>query len=221
MAQSLGCVGLTWQDARMRATRRPRNRRGEGYRLAEDIVAAARTIIEETGDESRVTLSEIARRVGIAAPSIYAHFDSVTAITTAAIARCWSLYDDTVLAAVDPSVGLAEAISSWAHSYVRFGRANSGIYRVLFGRDNPRPLPEVGAQAQDSLARLASAMGQLQGVAGDSPEARDSAVGLWIELHGIVVLPPAHPRFPWPDDQHLVTLALQHRGIRLEEAPDN
>lgn len=198
------------------STRRPRNRRGEGYRLAQDIVAAARTIIEDTGDESRVTLSETARRVGIAAPSIYAHFESVTDIINAVIAQCWKLYDDTVLAAVDPSIGVAPAIGNWAHSYVRFGRANAGIYRVLFGRDNPRPVPGVGAQAQDSLVRLAAGMAHLLGVAADSTAATDAAVGLWIELHGIVVLPPAHPRFPWPEDDHLVTLALARRGIHLD-----
>lgn len=162
----------------------------------ECIVAAARTTIEDTGDESRVTLCDGRPAGGYRRPPIHAHFDSVTGIASVVIAQCWTLHDATVLTAVDPFVGLSEAIGAWAHSYVRFGRAHAGTYRVLFGRDNPRPVSDVGSQAQDSLTRLTAGRGQLLGATTDSTSVKDAAVGLWIELHGIVVLPPAHPRFP-------------------------
>ena len=53
---------------------RARNRRGEGARLRDDIVAAAVALLDETGDQAAVSLRAVARRVGIAAPSIYRHF---------------------------------------------------------------------------------------------------------------------------------------------------
>ena len=60
-------------------------RRGEGGKLRADILAAAAALIEETGSEQSVTLREIARRIGIAAPSIYEHFPSREAIVYAVI----------------------------------------------------------------------------------------------------------------------------------------
>src|SRR3954462_12715273 len=64
---------------------RSRNRRGEGARLRDEIVAAAAALLEETGTEQAVTLRAVARRVGIAAPSIYAHFADRQAILLAVV----------------------------------------------------------------------------------------------------------------------------------------
>ena len=49
---------------------RRRIRRGEGDRLREEIITVASQMIGETGDDSALTLRGVARRVGIAAPSI-------------------------------------------------------------------------------------------------------------------------------------------------------
>lgn len=48
-----------------------RNRRGEGALLRTEILTAATELIEAGGDERAVTLRAVARRAGIAAPSIY------------------------------------------------------------------------------------------------------------------------------------------------------
>jgi AcrR family transcriptional regulator len=50
---------------------RVRNRRGQGGRLRTDIVTAAAELLDEAGTEQAVTLRAVARRIGIAAPSIY------------------------------------------------------------------------------------------------------------------------------------------------------
>lgn len=193
--------------------RRPRNRRGEGHRLAEEIVAAARSIIEQTGDESRVTLSEVARRVGIAVPSIYPHFANSAAICRAVVQECVALYVTNVVKPVDVSAGLAAAVSDWARRYVAFGREYPGVYRVIHARDNSREMADVGAASRNEFDLLIGALAQLYGEPPDSVVAREAAVALWIELHGIVLLPPAHPRFEWPSDEQLVRLALRHAGI--------
>src|SRR5580704_5301116 len=67
--------------------RRQRNARGQGSRLTEDIVAGALALIERTGSDEAVTLRAVAREVGIAAPSIYAHFPDRDAVLMAVIAR--------------------------------------------------------------------------------------------------------------------------------------
>src|ERR1700729_2893185 len=53
---------------------RQRNARGQGDRLRREIIDAARDILAETGNVDRLTLREVARRVGIAATSVYLHF---------------------------------------------------------------------------------------------------------------------------------------------------
>src|SRR6266852_3216557 len=70
-----------------RARRRQRNARGQGARLTEDIVSAAITLIERAGTHEAVTLRAVAREVGIAAPSIYAHFPDREAIVMAVTLR--------------------------------------------------------------------------------------------------------------------------------------
>ena len=201
------------QTPPVQEARRPRNRRGQGHLLAEEILVAAQQIIEETGDEAHVTLSELARRVGISAPSIYDHFASAAAIRQAVVGRCWSAYDATVLKQVDNQSPVAAQVRQWAHLYIAFSRDHWGMYRTLFSRDSPTAVEDVGRSAQEYLAALVAGLTQILGVEQGSPDADDAALGLWIELHGIAVLPPAHPRFPWPPDQELVEKALHRCGV--------
>ena len=69
------------------ARRRQRNARGQGARLTEDIVTGALALIERAGSDEAVTLRAVAREVGIAAPSIYAHFADRDAIVMAVTVR--------------------------------------------------------------------------------------------------------------------------------------
>ena len=71
-------------------TGRQRNRRGEGDRLREEIITAASQIIGESGDDSALTLRGVARRVGIAAPSIYRHFTDVDELKMAVVQRSFA-----------------------------------------------------------------------------------------------------------------------------------
>ena len=69
------------------AKARRRNRRGEGDRLREEIITAASQMIGETGDDSALTLRGVARRLGIAAPSIYRHFTAIFSSSTSVKCR--------------------------------------------------------------------------------------------------------------------------------------
>src|SRR3954467_10582173 len=80
---------------------RVRNRRGEGARLRDDIVAAAVELLDEHGDESAITLRSVARRVGIAAPSIYRHFPDQPAIMLAVVQQAYAELNERLLAARD------------------------------------------------------------------------------------------------------------------------
>lgn len=197
-------------------SQRTRNPKGQGHRLRDEILAAARSIIEESGDEAAVTLSEIARRVGVSVPAIYQHFPNVASVCSTVVESCWHVFAAEVVDVADPDATVFAQIASFAHRYVSFARRRTGMFRVLQMRDNTRPVPAVGDSARAGLQRLVVAMAAAMNLPPDSADARDAALGLWLELHGIATLPPAHPRLDWPSDTHLVELALQRSGIGTE-----
>lgn len=200
---------------------RARNPKGQGHRLRDEILAAARSIIEESGDEADVTLSEIARRVGVSVPAIYQHFPNVASVCSAVVESCWHVFAAEVVDLTDPDASMSAQIVSFAHRYVGFARRRTGMFRVLQMRDHTRPVPEVGDSARAGLQRLVVAMAAVMDLPPDSTEARDAALGLWLELHGIATLPPAHPRLDWPSDSHLVNLALRRSGIVTQGPPES
>ena len=53
---------------------RRRARRGEGERLREEILVAARELLAETNDADAVSVRAVAERVGVSTPSIYLHY---------------------------------------------------------------------------------------------------------------------------------------------------
>src|ERR1700743_1735447 len=73
------------------APRHRRNARGQGNRLADDIVRGALAIIERTGSDDAVTLRAVAREVGIAAHATFAHSDAI--IMPAVVKICADLAD--------------------------------------------------------------------------------------------------------------------------------
>src|SRR5215469_18533094 len=66
--------------------RRQRNPRGQGERLREDIIAAASRLLEDPGT-GPLSLRAVAREVGVAATSVYLHFDDVESLVRAVASR--------------------------------------------------------------------------------------------------------------------------------------
>src|SRR5882672_561962 len=113
---------------------RARNRRGEGARLRDDIVAGAVALLDETGDETAVTLRAVARRVGIAPPSIYRHFADqpsiMLAVVQQAFAELETVLRDTLEAAGEEPRARLFAVCT---GYLTFARTHPGRYRTMFG----------------------------------------------------------------------------------------
>jgi AcrR family transcriptional regulator len=182
---------------------RRRNRRGEGNRLRDEIIAAATALLERTGAEESVTLRSVAREVGIAAPSIYAHFPDRDAILVAVVSAAFDELRDALAAGTapepaaqaDPVAGLL----SGCQAYARFAVTRPTRYRVLFGRTrtdaDASPDPgrlDVFQVLVDAVAACAAAGRS------DSTDPFADAVALWSAMHGAVSLRAAAPRFPWP-----------------------
>ncbi|MBC8092832.1 MAG: TetR/AcrR family transcriptional regulator [Pseudonocardia sp.] len=187
-------------------TRRTRNARGSGAQLRSEIVQAARGLLIETGAESAVTLRAVARRVGIAAPSIYTHFDSPEQIVQAVVTETFSLLeariDDARRAAATPR----DRLIAGCRAYLAFGAEHSALYGLLFARDrrpDPPPTHPPGIADIDGSRPFQLLMHGTQDCIDDGSSSADSAletaVQIWVALHGLVQLRANEPDFPWPD----------------------
>ena len=212
--------------------RRHRNPRGQGARLTEDIVSGALALIERAGSAEAVTLRAVAREVGIAAPSIYAHFPDRDAVLMAVVARVF----DELTAAIENGVSQAgqdpaRRLVAGCEAYVAFGLEHPARYGVLFSErriaaaDNcklvpigpdGRPVLEFGAEAFAILVNAIDACVRA-GVSASTDVVADGTA-LWVAMHGAISLRTALPRFPWPDpDQFTRDLVL---SLAKVTAPD-
>jgi AcrR family transcriptional regulator len=176
-------------------------RRGEGSKLRADIIAAAAGLIEETGSEQSVTLREVARRIGIAAPSIYEHFPSREAIIYAVIDDCFVQLRVALEQAVNGMADPLRRLREGCAAYLRFANERPGQYRVLFGRfqhfgDRPPSRGLTRAEAFNLLVNAVRECVSSGQIASEDPEA--DAVALWAALHGYATLRPSLPHFDWP-----------------------
>ncbi len=187
-----------------------RNRRGEGTRLRQDILDAAAAILETTGSEDAVTLRAIARDVGIAAPSIYAHFPDREAVLDQLVTDSFRQLSATLEAAREGVSDPVERLLAGCRAYLAFAAEHPRRYWVLFDHSAPGarrrdtgsvPVSE-GLAAFNVLVAAIAACAQ----AGRSTSVDHfaDAVAVWTGLHGLATLSASLPSFPWPDREHLV-----------------
>ncbi|GAA2942574.1 TetR/AcrR family transcriptional regulator [Streptomyces flavovirens] len=173
---------------------RVRNRRGEGDRLRGEIVAAAVALLDETGDESAVTLRSVARRVGIAAPSIYRHFSDQPAISWPWCATPSADLDEQLRTAVEAAdAEPRERLMAVCQGYLRFAQAHPGRYRTMFGglwapdpNESSVTQEDLAALGLASMRRLTEALRDCVAAgAATSTDVSADAVALWLGLHGL------------------------------------
>jgi AcrR family transcriptional regulator len=204
---------------RTTAGTRRRNARGEGARLADDIVAGAQAIIERTGNDEGVTLRSVAREVGIAAPSIYAHFADREAILWGVVRKVFEELRVQVEAATVGWDDPVDRLVAGCEAYVAFGLDHPSLYRALYARQFPSGaagavpdrsvgptillddrFPPVGGEA---FALLVDAIERCMAAGrSTSVDPFDDATAVWVALHGMVSLWSTVCDFPWPEGQH-------------------
>ncbi|MFB7895867.1 TetR/AcrR family transcriptional regulator [Streptomyces xiamenensis] len=215
----------TTSDGQKRAAR-VRNRRGEGSRLREDIVDAAAALLDETGDERTITLRSVARKVGIAAPSIYPHFPDQPSIMLAVVQREFATLEAHLRAAVaeagdvprDRLYALCRAYLGYAHEHpARYRTMFGGLWMPTLGDSSltEEELTTLGATAMQFLAEaVAECVAAGQSSATDPPV---DAVTLWVCLHGLAHQHAATRVFPWPEEP--IADAIISRVAKLTDPP--
>ena len=75
-------------------TSRPRNPRGEGKRLRDQLLAATAEVLNEVGDADRVSVRAIARRAGVSPTALYLQFPDRDSLVTAAVDAGFDTFND-------------------------------------------------------------------------------------------------------------------------------
>ena len=152
--------------------------------LRRALVEAAMAVVERGGIET-VSLSAIAKALGVSQPAPYRHFADRDALLTEVVREGFELFAAALKAAPKRAKG-HEALSRMAQAYLRFGLDHPGLYKAMFAS---HLLP----QARDGVALQATASASfallVDAIAAPDPErAQRIALRIWASLHGIVML---------------------------------
>jgi AcrR family transcriptional regulator len=193
------------KTSRQASPGRPKNRRGEGSRLRGEIIRGAAALLERSGSREAITLRAVAREVGISAPSIYAHFETLDEIIDAVLAETFERLRQAITAASDEHTDPYGRLLAGCRAYVQFGLDHPAPYRVLFARqragshDAAEGAPERRPVGLDTFQVLVDSIAETAGAgASDSTDPQGDAANLWTALHGLVTLRSDLRRFPWP-----------------------
>jgi AcrR family transcriptional regulator len=179
---------------------RQRNKRGEGSKLREEILQAATKLLEETGSEESVTLRAIAREIGVAAPSIYGHFDSRESIVDTVIDQAFEDFFAAVLQSTQNVGDPVERLRKSGVAYLEFADEFPQRYAILFDRrehiEHSRTEFHSREAAFNALVALVQAC--IDSGQSSSDDASKDSVAIWAALHGLAML-RANMKFDWPD----------------------
>jgi AcrR family transcriptional regulator len=192
---------------------RVRNVRGEGARLRSELVAAASRLLE-SGDPAAVTLRGVAREAGVAAPSVYDHFDDLDELLRAVVAHHLGQLRAVVETASATGSG-PQRFRDGCLAYCRWGVEHPGAYAAVFGG---RVLQLLSPDEQSAFADGEVLLGHLRDLLAALPEdgplateavaIDEQVLATWTVLHGVVSLRTGKPGYPWPPLGRHLDLAL-------------
>jgi AcrR family transcriptional regulator len=181
--------------------RRARNRRGEGGRLRDELIEAARRLLADAEQEADVSIRAVTREAGAAPQSFYLQFASLDELLYAVYAVEYEGLRQAMARAAGQARDPRARLVAVCGAYCQYAQEQPGRYRALTGvRGQPshqhwddRPLP--GAPA---FAMLHDTVAQALTAAGSPADPFLAASTLWAALHGLVTLRASRPAFPWP-----------------------
>jgi AcrR family transcriptional regulator len=205
------------------AARHPRRRarRGEGGALREEILAAAKQLLAETGSEDAVSVRAVADRVGVTTPALYLHFADKSALIEAVCEDVFSHLDRAMEEAAAADSRPMESLRERGLAYVRFAVANPEHYRIVMmsrvhggggGRFDGESMEETSAFVHlvDAVRRCQDA-----GVLGTHVPRERIALLLWSAAHGIASLMVSKPDFDWGPVEGIAGEAIAMAGCGL------
>jgi AcrR family transcriptional regulator len=100
------------------------------------ILDCAREIMRESGVAS-LNMQVLAKQVGIQAPSLYEYFEGKNAIFDALYAQGLSIFQDSVLPALEGAEDFASAVRTIYAAETKFLRDHPDLYQIVFNNALP------------------------------------------------------------------------------------
>jgi AcrR family transcriptional regulator len=181
-------------------TARPRNPRGEGAKLREQLLAATAEVLNEVGDADRASVRAIARRAGVSPTALYLQFPDRDSLVTAAVDAGFETFNAELMEAASIDGPPLERLMSMGRAYLRFSEQRPALYAILFStrRTLVDKDPEVNRDAalEGVIALLEAINPSLEYDA-----ACELAMLIWSTLHGYAMLRTLRPHFEWPESE--------------------
>lgn len=188
--------------------------------LRGEILAAAKELLAERGDEEAVSVRAVAERVGVSTPSIYLHFPDKAALIAAVCQDVFSELDKEMEDAAAEAPSPFMALRARGLAYARFALENPEHYRIVM-MGHPHEGQEFFSGddlvSSATFAHLVAAVVQCReaGVFSDAFPDAQVALGLWAATHGVVSLNIAKPHLNIEDALALCDQTISAAGIGL------
>lgn len=203
---------------------RKRNPRGQGDQLRTALMNAARELLLELGDQSKLSVRAVTARAGVSPNALYIHFATRDELLNAVMNASYQEWRAALNGAIPEGAEPIEELRAYCHGYFQFAHERSGIFRVVFmtriregvpvpERDGPVGEDEGVDSFNDFLAIVTRCLP-------DTADSFSQAVYLWAGLHGRVALSDAIPTFPWPaEDEYIERMIEIHITAYADPKP--
>ena len=186
---------------------RSANPRGQGDRLRQDLLGAAKAAVEAHGSR-QLTLRGLARQVGVSAPSVYLHFPNLDHLLAALVAQGFEDLTVATNSAARDIADPADDLRARCQAYCRFALEHPRLYQLMFQDDLPltfqaQPGSTPGRRSFENLiAAVRRCLDAGLAPAHDDPFRLASLI--WTAEHGLVLARISRPAFPWAPIEVLV-----------------
>lgn len=189
--------------------------------LREACLAEALSIIEQDGVE-RLSLREVARRLGVSHQAPYRHFPSRDHILAEIVARAFEGFArhlDQHAASGDPDADM----QAMGEAYLDYAATRPLHYRLMFATPLPDPAshPDMTARAHHAFELLLAALrrkAEASGAGVDAEAIRLDALFIWSSLHGLATLRSSSILAALDPDQLLSIRGGEHMLARFGSA---
>lgn len=158
----------------------------EDLGLKDACLQAARESIAEHGVE-RLSLREVARRLGVSHQAPYRHFPSRDHLLAEVIRQCFQDFA-RFLDTRDKQPSPDQDLNCLGTRYLQFAMERPLEYRLMFGTPWPEPAEEVGL-VRDALHAFNILRSDLQAMHGEGAEVQAQvdldAMMIWSSMHGL------------------------------------
>lgn len=158
----------------------------------DEIVDLAAAIMAEQG-AGRLSLSEVARRMGVRPPSLYVYFDSKNALYDGLFQRGWSLLNQTMapyLQALENIEDVRAHVLESMRAFVRWAVENPAYAQLMFWRPVPgyEPTPEAYVPAIESMRAVTELVTALRdrGVLRGDVDLDEAAAACTVLISGVI-----------------------------------